>query len=114
MAAKCDIALFVLFSGAAVLVMGPSLSNSLAAASNAPAIASSDDHPDITVWKRSDEKIELVGTPPRFPSARSDHALDPTHIRPAWGMLAVVIGVFYYLWASSNEALLDGIVPVLN
>ena len=45
--------------------------------------------------------VKLVWPPRREPS----HVVDPTFVRPAWGVLTLVVGAFFYLWTKDGLTL---------
>jgi hypothetical protein len=70
--------------------------------SGTPEISSHYAHIDVTVWAPPHMEIKLQAFPPHDARSSDNGPIDDTYVRPAWGILTVMVLVFLHLLGTST------------
>ena len=114
MSVRRHITRFVLFCGAAALVVGHSFGFGPRPVFGDPMFVAEEDHLTVTVWHRTHERFALVPMPLSLSDTPPHDDLGENYVRPAWGTFAVVLGVTVCLWASSCNGLVRELIEEIT
>lgn len=92
------------FGSAVLLVMGHSFDDlEMAPVSDVPTISAVDEDARVTVWTPPYRKLELQVLPPDHSRSSGSSEIDETYVRPAWGLFAATVGLFFYIWTNTEH-----------